>query len=222
MTPQPILAITQTDNDFYERLEMMKKMEELYLTTTVIPKNFKIVMSRLINLTTLNATFKNQRYQKDGVYENVWSSEKVTGRPLSDLKGLRKLVLKGKNKFTDIGIAYGLAFQELKCCHLPYSDYVTSWGIERFNVMNPSLESFVFVESSEHVSGIDNFSLVLATPETVKALLASVTEKVQTAYRACTYAVAYNYEVEAVDRHIPEMSSQVSLNHLLSCVEKCG
>ncbi|ODM93413.1 hypothetical protein Ocin01_13268 [Orchesella cincta] len=244
MTPQPILAITQTDNDFYERLEMMKKMEELYLTTTVIPKNFKIVMSRLINLTTLNvssgpdspvirdddlqacilhlkrlhnlligcadeltdygisgipneycsATFKNQRYQKDGVYENVWSSEKVTGRPLSDLKGkieTSKIGSERKNKFTDIGIAYGLAFQELKCCHLPYSDYVTSWGIERFNVMNPSLEAFglcgvseltkdAFLSSrrthtrlgkgdasrtgyySEHVSGIDNFSLVLA------------------------------------------------------------
>ncbi|ODM97942.1 hypothetical protein Ocin01_08752 [Orchesella cincta] len=34
--------------------------------------------------------------------------------------------------------------------------------------MNPSLEHLVFVESSEHVSGIDNFSLMLATPETVR------------------------------------------------------
>ncbi|CAL8088894.1 unnamed protein product [Orchesella dallaii] len=259
------LAITPKDHDFYERLEMMKRMEDLCLTTNIIPDNFKIVMKSLANLTTLdissgsetpvirdddiqacinylkklqnlligcsdelsdygitgipnehcNAMFKNQRYQKSGVYKNIWASEKVTGRPLSDLKGLRKLVLKGKSNFTDIGIAYGLVFQELKYCHLPYSDYITSWGIARFGSMNPSLEAFglsgvseltkeEFLSLrrthprlrkgdasrtgyfSENVSGIDNFALMLVTPETVKAFLIYVVEQIQKAYALLT------------------------------------
>lgn len=32
--------------------------------------------------------FRHQKYHQDGVNSNIWSSEKVTGRPLSDLKGM--------------------------------------------------------------------------------------------------------------------------------------
>lgn len=71
-------------------------------------------------------------------------------KPLASLRGLRSLVLRGHaNRVSDVGIFYGVRFQELKSIWMPYSERVTGWCLKELKRWNPSLEVVGMTAASE-------------------------------------------------------------------------
>lgn len=110
-----------TDNDLQACVQNLTRLRNLMIDHS---ENFTDFGLTGIPNKYCQLMFKHQKYHLEGVNTKILNSEMVTGRPLSDLKGLRKLILMGNSQVTDIGIGYGLEFQELVYCHLPYSHYV--------------------------------------------------------------------------------------------------
>jgi len=68
--------------------------------------------------------------------------ENRSGRPLSSLKFLEKLILHG-TEITDFGIYYGLQFgSTLKHLTFETDEKISDWGLHWLGAGNPSLESF--------------------------------------------------------------------------------
>ncbi|CAG7697357.1 unnamed protein product [Allacma fusca] len=81
-------------------------------------------------------------------------------KPLAALKGLRSLLLRGyANKISDVGIYYGIRFQQLKTIWVPYSERITGWSLKELGRWNPSLEAVGMTASSlDHCKAIEELT----------------------------------------------------------------
>jgi len=73
---------------------------------------------------------------------SVLNSRVNNGKPISQLKGLKSLILMGVSEITDVGVHFGFKFAELQNACLPYNKNITEWGIKKFGKHNPSLQVF--------------------------------------------------------------------------------
>lgn len=74
------------------------------------------------------------------VYELNLDESKINGVPIKNLKGLRKLNLRGCNKISDVSLKYGFIFLELRNLLLSNCQQISVVGMEALVQNCPSIE----------------------------------------------------------------------------------